>query len=82
MGMERIQIEIDEQTLASARRLAATRRCSVEALIAEMIVELAASRPAEDRLLGMFADEPELLDRAVESVMLARERHPLRHTGG
>ncbi len=82
MGMERVQIEIDEQTLARARQLAASRRCSVEALIAEMVAELAASKPADDRLLGMFADEPELLDRAVESAMLARERHPLRHDGG
>ena len=35
-----------------------------------------------DTMLGMFADEPELLDEVVESAMQARERDPLRQPVG
>jgi predicted DNA-binding antitoxin AbrB/MazE fold protein len=31
-----------------------------------------------DPLLGLMADEPELLDEVVEAAMVARETHPLR----
>ena len=31
-----------------------------------------------DKLLGLFADEPELVDNVTESVMQARENDPLR----
>ena len=31
-----------------------------------------------DKLLGLFADEPELVDHVTESVMRARENDPLR----
>jgi hypothetical protein len=38
-----------------------------------------AARPSSaDPLLGLMADEPELLDAVVEAAMTARERHPLR----
>jgi len=35
-----------------------------------------------DPLLGMFADEPDLMDEIVDSAMRARESHPLRRSGG
>jgi predicted DNA-binding antitoxin AbrB/MazE fold protein len=31
-----------------------------------------------DPLLGLMANEPELLDRIVDAAMVARETHPLR----
>lgn len=50
----------------------------------EVIVTLRAAggakepdRPA-DPLLGLMADEPELLDAVVEAAMSARQTHPLR----
>jgi len=36
----------------------------------------------QDPLLGMCADEPELMDEITESIMQAREQHPLRQTSG
>ncbi|MBX9790015.1 MAG: hypothetical protein K2Y37_13940 [Pirellulales bacterium] len=33
---------------------------------------------AKDPLLGLMADEPELIDQVVEAAYAARERHPLR----
>lgn len=35
-----------------------------------------------DPFLGMCADEPELMDEITESIMQAREQHPLRQTSG
>jgi len=32
----------------------------------------------EDRLLGLFSDEPELIDEITESAMKSREKDPLR----
>ena len=34
--------------------------------------------PARDPLLGLFSDEPELMDEIVESAMRDRETRPLR----
>src|SRR5947209_20620320 len=39
--------------------------------------------PARDPLLGIFSDEPELMDEVVEAAMRDREARPLRGpTGG
>ena len=34
--------------------------------------------PTKDRLLGLMADEPELVDDVVHAAYSAREHHPLR----
>ena len=80
--MERIELELDEQTLERARRLAEARRCTVEQLLKELIEQLEVAPPTVDVFLGLFAQEPELVDQVVESVMQAREQHPLRQSGG
>jgi predicted DNA-binding antitoxin AbrB/MazE fold protein len=36
---------------------------------------------ADDPLIGLMADEPELVDAIVEEAMIARESHPLRTNG-
>jgi hypothetical protein len=80
--MGRIELELEEQTLERARRLAEAHRCTVEQLIKEMIEHLGAPTTTDDVFLGMFAQEPELIDQVVESAMRAREEHPLRQSGG
>jgi hypothetical protein len=56
----------------------------VRARIDDLTVELrAVAAPAEQAprsVVGLFADEPELLDEVTEQAMLARERDPLRRT--
>jgi hypothetical protein len=47
-----------------------------------VIEHLGEATTTDDVFLGMFAEEPELLDQVVESAMRAREEHPLRHSGG
>jgi len=78
--MERVEVELDESTLARARALARERHCSLDRLISELIEQRTAPTNRSDCLLGMFADEPDLLDRVVESAMSARERDVLRRT--
>lgn len=80
--MERIELELDEQTLERARPLAEVRHCTVEQLLKELIEQLEVAPSTVDVFLGLFAQEPELLDQVVESVMQAREQHPLRQSGG
>lgn len=80
--MERIQIELDEETLARARRLAEARRCSLDELVKAFIQQETKPTSSIDTVLGMFGDEPELLDEVVESAMQARERDALRQTVG
>jgi hypothetical protein len=81
--MEKVELEIEERTLERARRLAASRHCSLGQLVSQALDQLGAPGHVTTNLvLGVFADEPELMDQVVESAMVAREQHPLRHAGG
>jgi hypothetical protein len=80
--VETIELQLDEQTLAHARRLAAARHVSVEELLKEALSHLGVPPTVEDPITGMFADEPELLDQIVEEAMQARERDPFRLSSG
>jgi len=80
--MEKIELQLDEQTLARAMKLAESRQCSLEDLIKEIIQQTEVSGTSDDPFLGMFADEPELVDQIIESTMTAREAHPLRQPNG
>jgi hypothetical protein len=53
------------------------RRCTLSELIAEAINKLAEAEPPKDRILGMFADEPEIVDEILEEIMSDRAAHPL-----
>jgi hypothetical protein len=77
--MVKIELQLDEQTLARACQLAANRRVSLEDLIKEMFGQMSIPRPGEDSIRGMFADEPELIDQVVEMAMKDREASRLRH---
>jgi hypothetical protein len=77
-----VELQLDEQTLQRARDVATRRRSTLEALIAEIIGLLAGAEEAKDPLLGMFAREPDLIDQVVDSVLSARESHPLRASNG
>jgi hypothetical protein len=76
--MKTIQLQLDEQTLERAWRIAKIRHRTLEELIQEIISQLGEAEAASDPFLGMFAHEPELVDQVIESAMKAREEHPLR----
>ncbi|MBI4950747.1 MAG: hypothetical protein HY908_01830 [Myxococcales bacterium] len=54
-------------------------------LVERVVHELASTETPERSsggVIGLFADEPELLDAVSEGAMQARERDPLRLPGG
>ena len=79
--MKTIKLTLDNETLARARDLAEARKVSLDELIAEALRKLAYEPHAETGLIGLFADEPSLLDVVIDSAMDARERDPLRTDG-
>jgi hypothetical protein len=80
--METIELHLDAQTLTRARQLAASRHCTIETLLKECLAHLGVAELAGNQFLGMFADEPELIDQVRESAMQARAEHPWRVCDG
>ena len=81
--MERIELQFDEQTLARACQLAASRRVSLEDLVKELIEQSRMPVAGKDPWIGLFADEPELVDQVVEMAMEARGHcSPRQEDGG
>ncbi len=88
--METIELQLNPQTLARARQLAIRRRCTLEELIEEIVKQfstaeetvLEVGKEMDDPILGMFADEPELMDEVLEDIMNSREAYQLRVTDG
>ncbi|HZO90796.1 MAG TPA: hypothetical protein VFB38_20885 [Chthonomonadaceae bacterium] len=79
--MAKIELEINDAVLERARRLAQGRHSPLDKLINDLLEQTTAQADA-DPLLGLFADEPELVDQLIASAMEARENHPLRlHRG-
>jgi len=74
--METIQLQLDRPTLERAQRLSAFRHCSLDELIKAMIGQTRIAGPANNNLVGLFADEPALMDQIIESAMSAREQRP------
>ncbi|KAB8318079.1 hypothetical protein SD81_022940 [Tolypothrix campylonemoides VB511288] len=70
--MEKVELEIDKQTLERAKLLAETRKCTLAELIAEVIKLLAAANVTKDPWMGLFADEPELVNEILEEAMKNR----------
>jgi hypothetical protein len=73
-----IKLRLDDKTLEKVKHIAGRRRATVETLIQELIERLVAIDAETDPLLGMFAQEPDLIDAVVASTMQARETDPLR----
>ena len=78
ISMDGIVIELDPQTGERARRLALARGTTVTALVQSLIIQLDRSETEQDTLLGLFGDEPALLEQIVDQAMHTRESQPLR----
>jgi hypothetical protein len=77
-----VELQLDEQTYERIKRMATRRRSTVEALLKEVVEFLATAEATADPLLGMFEQEPDLVDAITASAMLARENDPLRLSNG
>ncbi len=76
-----IELHLDETVMERARQLAQAQGATVETVLTDIITRGVAAGDG-DPWLGMFADEPELLDDVVASAMTARERDALRAARG
>jgi hypothetical protein len=77
-----VKLDLDNQTFESIQRIAARRRATVETLIQDLVRRLVAIETTDDPLLGMFAQEPDLMDAVTAAAMSARENDPLRLSVG
>ncbi|MBR8839225.1 MAG: hypothetical protein DSM106950_35795 [Stigonema ocellatum SAG 48.90 = DSM 106950] len=75
--VEKIELQLDDKTLEKARMLAESRHCDLSELVAYAILKLAVVEPPLDRLLGLYASEPETIDEIVEEVMRDRAADPI-----
>ncbi len=73
-----IELHLEKRILDRVRQLARARHCKVEDVFADAIERIPSVKAPTDPFLGMFKDEPELVDEVTRSAMEARERHPLR----
>ena len=80
--MEKIELQLDDKTLEKARWLAKSHPRDLSELIAYAINQLEVTDPPKDRLLGLFADDPESVDQMLEEVMKDRAAHPLNQRFG
>ncbi len=76
--VQTIELHLEKRILDRVRRLARERHCEIEDVFVDAIERISAAKAPADPFLGMFKDEPELVDEVTRSAMEARERHPLR----
>lgn len=80
--MSIVQLQLDEITFKHAQRVAQKRHLTVEMLVKDIINFIATRLDTEDPYMGMFAQEPELIDQIVAAAMRSRETTPLRLPNG
>jgi hypothetical protein len=72
-----VKLDLDNQTFESVQRIAVRRRATVETLIQDLVQRLVVIETTDDPLLGMFAQEPDLMDAVTAAATSARETDPL-----
>jgi hypothetical protein len=76
--MTLVKLQLDDQTFERVKYIAARRRATVETLIQDLVQRLVTVEATADPLLGMFSQEPDLMDAVTAAAMSAREADPLR----
>ncbi len=72
--MKTVQVAMKPGIYHRAAALAAARECSLEALLNCLTEDAIEAEAPADRTMGLFADEPDLIDAIVEEAMADRER--------
>lgn len=73
--------QIDPQLLERVLKLASERHCSVDELLAAVLDHFERPARSANSLSGLFADDPDLVDKLIEDVHQTRQRGVLRHPG-
>jgi len=77
-----VEVELNERTLMRLKQMAEVRRLSIEMVLQDIIEHFFDVEELDDPILGMFSQEPELMDRVTVEAMEARENDPLRQPNG
>jgi len=77
-----VEVELNERTLMRLKQMAEVRRLSIEMVLQDIIEHFFDVEELDDPILGMFSQEPELMDRVTVEAMAARENDPLRQPNG
>lgn len=80
-GVKTLELQLDENTFQQAIRLSAYYQWTLEELFAQALDKIKTPPSNDDPLLGLFSEEPELIDEMVESVMQTREKQWWRYLG-
>lgn len=75
--MPKLELQLPEDTLYLAQQSAEAEHTSLEQWVAYAI-QRTATPSAQDKILGLFSDIPELMDAVVEDAMMAREQGIVR----
>jgi macrodomain Ter protein organizer (MatP/YcbG family) len=70
--MRTISVELEDQVLVDARRLADERGCTLSELLAQLICEHRNGDEDGRGVIGMFADIPDVMDEIVRDAYEAR----------
>lgn len=71
--MSKVEIEIDEHVLNQARAFAAKHQYNLEDLIAKILTQISKTTNG-DSIIGLFSDEPELLDQISKEALATRDQ--------
>ncbi|MEA5512825.1 hypothetical protein [Nodularia sp. UHCC 0506] len=70
--MQKLEIELDQETFAKINQLAQTYNCQVSDLITAMIGHLTQPKILNDTFIGKWADDSELVDEMVADILKHR----------
>ena len=76
--MKTLELKLDESTFQQATRLATHYQWTLEELFVQALNKLKTPSSNDDPILGLFSEEPELIDEIVESAMQTREKQSWR----
>lgn len=70
--MQKLEIELDQETFAKINQLAQTYNCEISDIIKAMIEQLTQPEILNDTFIGKWADEAELVDKMVADILRDR----------
>ncbi len=77
-----VEVELNERTLIRLKQKAKERRLSIEMVLQDIVERFFEIEETDDPILGMFSQEPDLMDGVIAEAMEARENDPLRRPNG
>lgn len=80
--MTRMQLQLDPDTASRLKQAADARRVTPDQLLKALLDNIEVVERREDPLLGLMADQSDLLDEVVAEAMEARRRDALQQSSG